>query len=94
MTTVRDVMSGEVRYCYEDESAEHVAENMAEQRVRRLPVLNRDKRLVGIVSLGDLATHAKTKTSGDALRGVSQPGGPHSQKSGAAGQAPAPATAL
>jgi CBS domain-containing protein len=89
-TTVREIMSGEVKYCYEDESVGDVAENMAEQRVRRLPVLNRDKRLVGIVSLGDLATHVKPKTSGDALRGVSQPGGPHSQ-GGATEQAPAPA---
>ena len=52
----RDVMSHEVKYCFEDEDVDHVAENMAELQVRRLPVLNRDKRLVGIVSLGDLAT--------------------------------------
>src|SRR6266550_6783981 len=53
---VHDVMSHEVKYCFEDEDVEHVAENMAELQVRRLPVLNRDKRLVGIVSLGDVAT--------------------------------------
>jgi CBS domain-containing protein len=53
--TVREVMSQEVKYCFEDEEAAHVIENMAELQVRRLPVMNRDKRLVGIVSLGDLA---------------------------------------
>src|ERR671923_2399099 len=51
-TPVRDVMSKEVKYCYEDEDLEHVADNMGELQVRRLPVVNRDKRLVGIVSLG------------------------------------------
>src|SRR6266545_3140011 len=52
---VRDAMSPEVKYCFEDEDVTHVAENMAELQVRRLPVMNRDKRLVGIVSLADLA---------------------------------------
>ena len=54
-TPVRDVMSKEVLYCFEDEDVEKVADNMGEQQVRRLPVLDRDKRLVGIVSLGDLS---------------------------------------
>jgi len=52
---VRDAMSPEVKYCFEDEDVTHVAENMAELQVRRLAVMNRDKRLVGIVSLADLA---------------------------------------
>jgi CBS domain-containing protein len=77
-TPVRDVMSADVKYCYEDEDLDHVAKNMAEIRVRRLPVVTRDKRLVGIVSLGDLATNEK-KAAGKAVVGVSQPGGPHSQ---------------
>jgi len=53
--TVQDVMSQEVKYCFEDEEVAHVVENMAELQVRRLPVMNRDERLVGIVSRGDLA---------------------------------------
>lgn len=53
--TVREVMSDGVYYCFEDEDAEKSAEVMAEHKVRRLPVLNRDKRLVGIVSTADLA---------------------------------------
>ena len=78
-TPVRDVMSKEVLYCFEDEALEHVADNMGEQRVRRLPVLNREKRLVGILSFGDLATVTKPKTSGQAIAAISRPGGPHDQ---------------
>jgi len=76
---VRDVMSQEVRYCFDDEDVAHVAENMAELQVRRLPVVNRDKRLIGIVSLGDLAIDGSLPKSAKALHGISQPGGPHNQ---------------
>jgi CBS domain-containing protein len=76
---VRDVMSPEVKYCFEDEDIEHVAENMAELQVRRLPVMNRDKRVVGIVSLGDLATQGSLPKTARALHGISQPGGQHNQ---------------
>ena len=78
-TPVGEVMSKEVLYCFEDEALEHVADNMGEQRVRRLPVLNREKRLVGILSFGDLATVTKPKTSGQAIAAISRPGGPHDQ---------------
>lgn len=78
-TKVRDVMTGEVKYCFEDEDLDKVVSNMGEIRTRRLPVMNRDKRLVGIVSLGDLATMHSAKKAGQALGGVSRPGGPHSQ---------------
>jgi CBS domain-containing protein len=71
-TKVRDVMSPEIKYIYEDESLEDAAENMGKLQIRRLPVLNREKRLVGIVSLGDLALKKKAK-AGDALKGISQP---------------------
>lgn len=76
---VRDVMSPEVKYCFDDEEVDEVLENMGELQVRRLPVLNRDKRLVGIVSLGDLATNGETADAGEALNGISKPGGDHSQ---------------
>ena len=66
-------------YCFEDEDITHVASNMAELRVRRLPVVNRDKRLCGIVSLGDLATDGSLPVGAKALLGVSQAGGKHSQ---------------
>ena len=78
-TLVRDVMSKDVLYCFEDEALDHVADNMGEQRVRRLPVLNREKRLVGILSFGDLATVVKPKTTGEAIAAISRPGGPHDQ---------------
>lgn len=78
-TPVREVMSREVLYCFADEDVEHVAGNMGLQQVRRLPVLDRTKRLVGIVSIGDLALHSKPKTSGQAITAISQPGGAHDQ---------------
>jgi CBS domain-containing protein len=69
---VRDVMSSDVKYVYEDESIEDAARCMSELQVRRLPVLNRDKRLVGIVSLGDLALH-ESRPAARALTSISQP---------------------
>ena len=77
--TVREVMSAEVKYCFEDEEIDHVLQNMGDLQVRRLPVLNRNKRLVGIISLGDLATNGEAAEAGRALSGISQPGGEHSQ---------------
>jgi CBS domain-containing protein len=78
-TPVRDVMSTEkVLYCYDDEDLDHVAKNMGSEQVRRLPVVNREKRLVGIVSLGDLANRER-KAASKAVSGVSKPGGQHTQ---------------
>jgi CBS domain-containing protein len=76
---VRDVMSAEVKYCFDDEEVEDVLGNMGDLQVRRLPVLNRDKRLVGIISLGDLAANGEAAQAGEALSGISKPGGEHSQ---------------
>ena len=75
---VREVMSKEVKYCFEDEDLDDVTDNMAELQVRRLPVLDREKRLVGILSLGDVAVGHAADAS-EALRGISEPGGQHSQ---------------
>jgi CBS-domain-containing membrane protein len=69
---VREVMTTDVKFVYEDESVADVARNMSQLQVRRLPVLNRNKRLVGIVSLGDLAMK-EPKPAGDALKSISQP---------------------
>ena len=78
-TLVREVMSKEqVLYCFEDDDVDDVAKNMGDNQVRRLPVVNRDKRLVGIVSIGDLAVKEK-KAAAKAVSGVSKPGGAHSQ---------------
>lgn len=76
---VRDVMSNEVRYCFEDEEVDEVLQNMADIQVRRLPVLNRDKRLVGMISIGDLAKTEADASAGAALASIAQPGGEHSQ---------------
>lgn len=52
---VGEVMSGNIKYCFQDEELDHVIRNMGDVQVRRLPVVNRHKRLVGVVSIGDLA---------------------------------------
>ena len=79
-TPVSEVMSREIKYCYEDQSIDEVTQNMGELRIRRLPVLTRDKRLVGILSLGDLANDEGARDeAGEALGGISRPGGQHSQ---------------
>ena len=78
-TTVGEIMSKEVLYCYEDEELEHVAQNMGDMQVRRLPVMDRKKRLVGIVSIGDLSLTTSPDVTGLAVADVSRPGGRHSQ---------------
>ncbi|HEX7044256.1 MAG TPA: CBS domain-containing protein [Burkholderiales bacterium] len=78
-TAVRDVMSKEVLYCFDDEDIDRVAKNMGDNQVRRLPVVNRDKRLVGIISLGDIARHTKPGATGEAMAQIAEPGGKHSQ---------------
>jgi CBS domain-containing protein len=55
LASVREIMSQQVFYCYEDDDIEHAAEHMKEREVRRLVILNREKRLVGVLSLGDIA---------------------------------------
>lgn len=69
---VREVMSPEIKYIYEDESIEDAVRNMSALQVRRLPVLSRAKRLVGIVSLGDVATK-HGDGAGEALKHISEP---------------------
>jgi CBS domain-containing protein len=71
-TTIREVMSEGICYCFEDNDIEEAAQMMAKHQVRRLPVLNRDKRLVGVVALADLG-RSEEKAAEDALKGISQP---------------------
>jgi CBS domain-containing protein len=78
-TAVREVMSKEVLYCFDDDDVEDIAANMGEQQIRRLPVVSREKRLVGIISLGDLARRAGDTIVGHAVSGISRPGGKHDQ---------------
>ena len=76
---IRDAMTTKVQYCFEDDSPETVLRRMSELKVRRLPVLNRDKRMVGIVSLSDLTRGGEAAASGAALSEIAQPGGEHRQ---------------
>jgi CBS domain-containing protein/sporulation protein YlmC with PRC-barrel domain len=76
-TRVYEVMTPEIIFTYEDEDVSDAAELMTEHQIRRLVVLNRDKRLVGIVSLGDLAVHTgDVRQAGQTLEGVSDPSEP------------------
>ncbi len=78
-TPVKEVMSQEVLYCFEDQDVDDVAQNMSDLQVRRLPVVDRRKRLVGIITTGDLAREVGGEACSAALFGVAQPGGLHSQ---------------
>jgi CBS domain-containing protein len=74
---VKDAMTQEVLYCFDDQDTQHICQNMADIQVRRLPVMNRDKQLVGIVSLSDLAR--KEPNTAKALHGIARPGEQHNQ---------------
>lgn len=76
-TSVRDVMTPDIACCFEDQDVEQAASMMEERQIRRLPVLSREKKLVGIVSLGDLATSSPdTGRVGETLSEVSAPSQP------------------
>jgi CBS domain-containing protein len=76
---VGDVMTADVKYCFEDQDIEEITANMGDIQVRRLPVLNRDKRLVGIIALGDIAQVHASDGTGEALSQISRPGGLHAR---------------
>jgi len=76
---IRDVMSEEVLYCFEDQELDDVTNNMGNIQVRRMPVMNREKRLVGIVALGDVALERGGRGTAKTLGKISEPGGLHNQ---------------
>lgn len=76
---LRDIMTPEVEYCFYDQEIDDVMRKMGDLQVRRLPVVNRDRHLVGILSLGDVAVSRDKGTAVDALQGISRPGGAHSR---------------
>lgn len=87
-TRLSDVMSGDVQWCYDDDSVDDVAAKMRDAQIRRLPVVDHDKHLVGILSLGDIAVKAGEDEASDALAGISEPAEPdRSHLSAASGQA-------
>ena len=71
---VRDAMTTNVKYCFEDEDMEHVITNMGDIQVRRLPVMSRKKRLVGVLTLGDAVLNFSPELASDALSGICSPG--------------------
>ncbi len=79
-TRVSDVMSSEIAYCFEDDSVEQAAKLMESKQIRRLPILDRNKQLTGIVSPGDIAVRAEgsrqKNLAGEALEEISEPARP------------------
>jgi CBS domain-containing protein len=78
-TPVRELMTDDVICVREDDNVEDIASKMSEAQVRRLPVIDGNDRLCGIVSLGDLSREADDDYASEALEGVSEPGGKHQQ---------------
>ena len=78
-TPVRELMSDGIICARENDDVEEVARRMSQEQVRRLPVLDENDRLCGIVSLGDLARETDDESAHEALEGVSEPGGRHQQ---------------
>jgi CBS domain-containing protein len=78
-TPISEVMTQDVKYCFDDEDIDHVILNMGENQVRRLPVMNREKRLVGVVTLADAALEHDPVVVGEAFLRVVEPGGDHCQ---------------
>ena len=78
-TPVRELMTDDLVVVRIDDTIEDAASKMSQAQVRRLPVIDEDERLCGIVSLGDLSRETDTDCASEALEGVSQPGGEHRQ---------------
>ena len=75
-TEVREVMSSGVHFVYDDQDVEDAMDIFKEHQIRRVPVISRDHRLLGILSLGDIAVDANAARAGEALKQVSQPAVP------------------
>ena len=78
-TPVRELMTDDVICAREDDDIDEVASKMSQAQVRRLPVIDSQERLCGIVSLGDLSREADEDCAAEALQAVSEPGGRHQQ---------------
>lgn len=71
-TLVCEVMTAEAHNVFADDSVDDAAGRMAELQIRRLPVLDRGRRFVGILALGDIAGQVKDKTAGQTLEDISK----------------------
>jgi CBS domain-containing protein len=79
-TPVSETMTEECLFCFDDDEIEEVAMKMSDAQVRRFPVISRgDKRLIGIISLGDLSRSEQSEAASVALGGITDPGGRHDQ---------------
>jgi CBS domain-containing protein len=80
-TKVREIMTPDVMYCFDDQTLEEAAAIMEAHQIRRLPIMNRDKRLIGMLSLGDLAVRTEGTEDGEladeALKDISEPSEPN-----------------
>lgn len=74
---IRDVMSQDIKYCFEDDDIDDVAHNMGDLQIRRLPVLSKDKRLIGIVSIGDVTQTTDTDVAGETISSISEKSSEH-----------------
>lgn len=73
-TKITDVMSADVTWCFDDATIEEATRTMQSKQIRRLPVVDRNKQLVGIVALADVANSAVSdRVKSDSLEGVSAP---------------------
>ena len=79
-TPVSQVMSSEVKYCFAETEIDDLLANFGDQQLRRMPVVDNEKRLVGIISLSDVVKEAEQR-SGEALAQITQPSAHHNQKS-------------
>jgi len=77
VSKVRDAMTNDVEYCFEDDSIDDAAKKMRTEQIRRLLVVNRDKQLVGIVALGDIAQEISDRKAGETLEEISEPSTPN-----------------
>jgi CBS domain-containing protein len=75
-TKVSDVMTSGIQYCFDDDNVDTVLNRMKEQQIRRFIVVDRNKKLVGIVALGDLSQEVSEQKVGEALGGISEPSTP------------------
>jgi CBS domain-containing protein len=76
-TQVSDVMSSGIEYCFDDDDTEGVLDRMRDKQIRRMIVVDRNKKLVGIIALGDLAGEVSESKVGETLEGISEPGSPN-----------------
>jgi CBS domain-containing protein len=67
-----DIVTNDVFWCYEDQTADEVCDFMSQKEIRRVLILNRNKRLVGVLSIGDLAKRGEDQKAGKAIKEITE----------------------